>query len=184
MFPKSQTFNVKLKTILSTLSSCCCFIYRFVRFPGYLNLVSLSPTKTHNTFTATHLYIHAHRVHTQTNKTTYSLPLVPYDHISDKVMYSILSKKNPHTYKHITCTIQQQYMNKLNTFFNAKDHLQSYVGNMFPLSQSQDAPKQACGSRHSSAHTAICLHSGTLCLSGKNIMVQVQKYTLLINVFK
>lgn len=58
------------------------------------------------------------------------------------------------------------------------------VGNMLPLSLSQAAPKQACGSRHSSAHTAVCLHSGTLHLSRENITVQTQKYALLINVFR
>lgn len=112
----------------------------------------------------------------------YSPPLLLYDHMKDILMWCISSENKP-TYMWAYRTAYQPCINRLNTFASAKDHLQPYVGNMFPLSLSQAAPKQACGSRHSSAHTAKCLHNGTLCLSREYIMVQAQTNTLLINVF-
>lgn len=66
----------------------------------------------------------------------------------------------------------QQYIHKLNIFSSATSC--HNVGNMLLLSLSQADPKQAWGSRHSSAHTAMCLHSGTLYLRGGNITVQGQ----------
>lgn len=86
-----------------------------------------------------------------------------WPHVKHTRMYHV---RKTHTHSGTSpSTAQQQYIN---------------VGNVLPLSPSQALPKQACGSRHSSAHTAMCLHSGTLCLSRENIMAQAQK-TYIIN---
>lgn len=48
------------------------------------------------------------------------------------------------------------------------------VSNMLRLSPSQADPEEARGSRHVSASRATCLDSGTVCLQGEKITVQVQ----------